>query len=47
MEITDGLEEGQQVVSGSYATITRTLKDDMDVTIQKKRGAKADKEEQE
>lgn len=43
MEITAGLEEGQTVVSGSYATITRILKDDMAVKIQKKRGEKSAK----
>ena len=39
MEITSGLEEGQKVVSGSYATITRVLKDDMAVKIEKRRKA--------
>ncbi|GAB5562412.1 MAG: efflux RND transporter periplasmic adaptor subunit [Synoicihabitans sp.] len=37
MEIKSGVEEGQQVVSGSYATITRVLKDDMTVKIEKRR----------
>ncbi|WP_221032348.1 efflux RND transporter periplasmic adaptor subunit [Actomonas aquatica] len=41
MQITSGLEEGQVVVSGSYATITRTLKDDMAVSVQKRGGSKA------
>jgi HlyD family secretion protein len=41
MEIKSGLEEGQKVVSGSYAVITRKLKDDMKVTVKKKRGAKS------
>ncbi len=40
MEIKSGLEEGQTVVSGSYATITRTLKDDMAVAVQKRGGSK-------
>ncbi|MCC5021695.1 MAG: hypothetical protein J6386_02310 [Candidatus Synoicihabitans palmerolidicus] len=40
MDITSGVSEGQQMVSGSYATITRTLKDDMAVQIEKRRGAK-------
>ena len=46
MEITSGLEEGQKVVSGSYATITRVLKDDMAVKIEKRRkaGEKAEDE---
>ena len=39
MDITSGLEEGQKVVSGSYATITRVLKDDMAVKIEKRRKA--------
>jgi HlyD family secretion protein len=39
MEITSGIEVGQQVVSGSYATITRVLKDEMAVTIEKRRQA--------
>jgi HlyD family secretion protein len=39
MEIKSGIEPGQKVVSGSYATITRTLKDDMAVTIEKRRTA--------
>jgi len=38
MEIKSGVEEGQKVVSGSYAVITRTLKDDMDVIVRKKSG---------
>lgn len=33
MEIKSGLEEGQQVVSGSFATITRVLKDGMAVRV--------------
>ena len=45
MEIKSGIEEGQKVVSGSYATITRTLKDDMTIKIEKRRTA-ADKEEE-
>lgn len=45
MEIKSGIEEGQKVVSGSYATITRTLKDDMAVTIEKRRKA-GDKDEE-
>ena len=45
MEIKSGVEAGQKVVSGSYATITRTLKDDMKVTIEKRRTA-ADKEKE-
>lgn len=39
MQITSGLEVGQQVVSGSYATITRTLKDDMAVQIEERGSA--------
>jgi len=39
MDITSGLEEGQKVVIGSYATITRVLKDDMAVKIEKRRKA--------
>jgi len=45
MEIKSGLEEGQTVVSGSFAVITRTLEDDMAVNVQKKRGEKSDKAE--
>ena len=33
MEIKSGLTEGQNVVSGSFATITRVLKDGMAVTV--------------
>lgn len=47
MEIKSGVEEGQQVVSGSYAVITRTLKDDMDVKVQRKRGANSESESDE
>ncbi len=47
MEITSGLEAGQQVVSGSYAVITRTLEDDMVVKVQKKRGEKSKKSDDE
>lgn len=47
MEITSGLEAGQSVVSGSYAVITRTLKDDMAVKVQKKRGEKSEKSDDE
>lgn len=43
MEIKSGLEVGQTVVSGSYAVITRTLQDDADVIVQKKRGEKSEK----
>jgi HlyD family secretion protein len=42
MEIKSGVEEGQQVVSGTYAVITRTLEDDMAVNVQTRRGAGAD-----
>lgn len=45
MEIKAGIEAGQKVVSGSYATITRTLKDGMKITIEKRRTA-ADKEKE-
>jgi len=41
IEITSGLEEGQQVVSGSYKAISRELKDGSKVKI-KKTGAKQD-----
>ncbi len=41
MEIKSGLSAGQTVVSGSYATITRTLKDGMAVSIQKRRDGKS------
>ncbi len=46
MEIKSGVEEGQKIVSGSYATITRVLKDDMEVKIEERRkpGQKSDKE---
>ena len=39
MEIKSGIDVGQKIVSGSYATITRVLKDDMAVTIEKRRQA--------
>jgi len=39
MQITAGIEVGQQVVSGSYATITRTLKDGMAVQIEERRSS--------
>ena len=42
MEIKSGITAGQQVVSGSYATITRTLKHDMAVKIEKRRDKKSD-----
>ena len=45
MEIKSGIEEGQKVVSGSYATITRTLKDGMAVIIEKRRKAGDEEEE--
>lgn len=35
MEIKSGVKEGDEVVSGSYATITRVLKDGMAVTVKK------------
>lgn len=47
MEIKSGLAEGQQVVSGSYAVITRTLEDGMAVKVQQKRGEKSAKAEDE
>ncbi|HEX2100722.1 MAG TPA: efflux RND transporter periplasmic adaptor subunit, partial [Candidatus Synoicihabitans sp.] len=34
MEIKSGLTEGQKVVSGSFATITRILKDGMEVRVE-------------
>lgn len=45
IEIKSGLTVGQQVVSGSYATITRVLKDDMAVVVEqpKSKDAKKDK----
>lgn len=46
MEIHSGVAEGQQVVSGSYAVITRTLEDGMDVKVQKPRGQKSAKSEE-
>jgi HlyD family secretion protein len=48
MEIKSGVEAGQKVVSGSYATITRVLKDDMAVKIEKRRkaGDKTDDEDE-
>lgn len=39
MEIKSGLTEGQQVVSGSFATITRVLKDGMAVRVEQSRTA--------
>jgi HlyD family secretion protein len=35
IEIKSGLKEGDEVVSGSFGVITRTLKDDMQVTREK------------
>ena len=34
IEIKSGLKEGAEVVSGSFGVITRTLKDDMAVTME-------------
>jgi HlyD family secretion protein len=39
IEIKSGLKAGDEIVSGSYATITRTLKDGMAVTIAPPAGA--------
>jgi HlyD family secretion protein len=33
MEVKSGVKEGDEVVSGSYAAISRTLKDGMKVKI--------------
>ena len=38
IEITSGLKAGDEVVSGSYGVITRTLKDGMKVTVGGKKG---------
>ncbi|MEO5958343.1 MAG: efflux RND transporter periplasmic adaptor subunit [Opitutaceae bacterium] len=35
IEIKSGIKEGDEVVSGSFGVITRTLKDDMQVTLEK------------
>ena len=43
IEIKSGLKDGDEVVSGSFGVITRTLKDGMKVTLEK---PKADKPEQ-
>jgi HlyD family secretion protein len=38
IEIREGLNDGEQVVIGPYTTLTRTLKDSMDVQIKKEGG---------
>ena len=43
IEITSGLEEEVEVVSGPYSAITRVLKDDMKVSVAPARGAGAKK----
>jgi HlyD family secretion protein len=40
MEIKSGVKEGEQVVSGSFATITRVLKDGMEVKVDTGKPAK-------
>jgi HlyD family secretion protein len=40
MEIKSGITDGQEVVSGSFATITRVLKDGMDVKPEAPRNTK-------
>jgi HlyD family secretion protein len=35
IEVKSGLKAGDDVVSGSFGVITRTLKDDMKVTLEK------------
>jgi HlyD family secretion protein len=40
MEIKSGVKEGDEVVSGSFSVITRTLKDDMKVRLEKPKPAK-------
>jgi len=40
LEITGGLEEGEEVVSGSYRAISRELEDGSKVRIEEKRGSK-------
>jgi HlyD family secretion protein len=35
MEIKSGLKEGDEIVSGSFSVITRTLKDGMKVRVDK------------
>jgi HlyD family secretion protein len=35
IEIKSGLKEGEEIVSGSFGVITRTLKDGMEVTLEK------------
>lgn len=46
IEIKEGLQEGEEVVTGPYAAIARKLKDDSKITIKDKNKVKAKKEEE-
>jgi HlyD family secretion protein len=45
VEIISGLEEGQEVVSGSYKAISRELEDGSKVKVENKKSKKSDKEQ--
>ena len=45
IEITSGLEEGMQVIIGSYRAISKTLKDESLVKISKKKSTLTTKDE--
>jgi HlyD family secretion protein len=44
MEIKTGLKEGDEVVSGPFSAITRTLKDGAKVRVDKPKGDAKDKD---
>lgn len=46
LEIKEGLEGGEEVVSGSYRVISRELEDGSKVRVEEKRGSKKDREEE-
>jgi HlyD family secretion protein len=45
IEITEGLAEGQIIVSGPYRVITKELKDGMEVSVKEKKKTKPDKKD--
>jgi len=46
LEIIDGLEGGEEVVSGSYRVISRELEDGSKVRVEEKRGSRGNREEE-
>jgi len=46
LEIKDGLEGGEEVVSGSYRVISRELEDGSKVRVEEKRGSRGNREEE-